>query len=70
MPRTVEKICGHITQGHDQIEPHSGDARRVALLLLPHGADSLQQALGSLGGFGIDREGIDLLCSRQGFESC
>src|SRR5256885_13431117 len=41
---------------------------RRALVLLLYGADGLQQALGSLRGVGIDREGRGLLCVREGFE--
>jgi hypothetical protein len=37
-------------------------------LLLRHGADGLQQALGSLWGCGIDREGRGMLFVRERFE--
>ena len=40
-----------------------------ALVFRPHGADSVQEALGSLRVFGVDRQGIGLLGTRERFES-
>ena len=37
--------------------------------LHPHGSDSIEQALRSLRGVGIDSKGVDVLFGGQGFES-